>query len=250
VRTIAPGVRPGLQSELGHWIAENPRFSDFVGANQDKIRKKLSTSDEEARQDVRAELLVAHALLADRRFELAFEAYGSSQIGPDFSGTFRANQQFNLEVTRLRSTADAAPDVSRLANIIASKLRQMPGDRANGLVIAAWSRSMSEPTIDAALRALKSRADARDDEFFARRGLKTARDFYAQYLRLSGTFVLEASDALFVPNQEARRPLPTEVSAAIVARLAGRGHTVLRWSGRTQRRVKVNAACRDTLACV
>jgi hypothetical protein len=221
VRTVAPDVRPALQSELGHWMAESSRFADFVTANQNKIRKKLSTTDEEARQDVRAELLVARALLADRRFELAFEAYGSGQTGPDFTATFRANQQFNIEVTRLRGEgeSDPAAEVSKLANVIAGKLRQLPADRPNGLLIASLGRTLGGAPVDAALRALKSRAEARDDEFFARRGLKTARDFHARSLLLGGIFVLDANDALFVANPEARRALPTDVVAATLAAL-------------------------------
>src|SRR6185437_6862912 len=73
VRTIAAGVRPGLQSELGGWLEGSARFAEFVASNQDKIRKKLSTAYEEARLDVRAELVVAHALLDDRRFGIQFE---------------------------------------------------------------------------------------------------------------------------------------------------------------------------------
>jgi hypothetical protein len=219
VRTIALGVRPGLQSELGHWIEGSSRFGDFVTAHQDKIRKKLSTTDEEARQDVRAELVVAHALLADRRFELAFEAYGAGHIGPDFSVTFRANQRFNLEVTRLRGIE--TPDPSRIANVIAGKLRQLPGDRANGLVIAA--NALTDDVVGAALRELKAHADARDDAFFARRALKTARDAYAQYLYLSAVFALTDAGTSYIENREARRPLPPEALSALTACFAPPG---------------------------
>ena len=82
--------------------------ASFLTTNQDKVRKKLNSSDdEEHRLDVRAELLVAYLIVADRRFELAFEAYGARPLGPDLTVTFRANQRFNLEVTRLRTTDDA-----------------------------------------------------------------------------------------------------------------------------------------------
>ena len=107
VRRIAAGSRPRLQIELGHWIEHRPRFRDFVYAHETKIRKKLSTRDEEARLDVRAELLVAYALLADRRFEAVFEAYGAGQAAPDLSVSYRANQRFNVEVTRVRGLAEA-----------------------------------------------------------------------------------------------------------------------------------------------
>ena len=128
---VAPGCRPGLRSELAHWIENSPGFRAFLTTNQDKVRKKLTTSDgEEHRLDVRAELLVAYLIVADRRFELSFEAYGARRLGPDLTVTFRTNQRFNLEVTRLRTTGDADPDpgVAKLANVIAGKLRQLPGD--------------------------------------------------------------------------------------------------------------------------
>src|SRR5439155_22919066 len=115
VHHVAVRCRPGLQSELGHWIETSPRFAAFIATNQDKVRKKLTTSDdEEHRLDVRAELLVAHLIVADRRFELAFEAYGARRLGPDLTLSFRANQRLNLEVTRLRTTGEAGP--LRLAN--------------------------------------------------------------------------------------------------------------------------------------
>src|SRR6266571_2576009 len=125
VRHVALRCRPALQSELAHWIENSPRFGAFITTNQDKVRKKLHTSDdEEHRLDVRAELLVAYLITADRRFELSFEAYGARRLGPDLTVTFRANQRFNLEVTRLRTTSDAGDD--KLANVIAGKLRQLP----------------------------------------------------------------------------------------------------------------------------
>ena len=85
--------------------------------------------DEDSRLDVRSELLVASLILADRRFELSFEAYGARRLGPDLTVTFRANQRFNLEVTRLRTTGDAGDD--KLANVISGKLRQLPSRQAS-----------------------------------------------------------------------------------------------------------------------
>jgi hypothetical protein len=246
VRHVALRCRPGLQSELGHWLEDRSRFRAFITANQDKVRKKLSTTDDEDnRLDVRSELLVAYLLLADRRFELSFEAYGARRLGPDLSVTYRTNQRFNLEVTRLRATADPGnaggalvsgvppasdessgpaggepgPGVARLANVITGKLRQLPGDVPNALVITTRGLPLSEETLAAAARLLKMHTDRKDDAFFARRGLRNARDFHAQYLHLSGIFVLDeavaAPCAIFSPNREARRPLSREAVAAL-----------------------------------
>ena len=127
--------------------------------------------------------------MADRRFELSFEVYGARRLGPDLTATFRTNQRFNLEVTRLRTTGDAGD--AKLANVIAGKLRQLPADIANALVIAARGLPLTEDSLNAAVRLLKTHTDSKDDVFFARRGFKNARDFYAHYLHLGGVFVLE-----------------------------------------------------------
>ena len=219
VHHVALRCRPGFQSELAHWIEASPRFRAFITTNQDKVRKKLTTPDEaEHRLDVRAELLVAYLITADRRFELAFEAYGARRLGPDLTVTFRTNQRFNLEVTRLRTTSDAG-DV-KLANVIAGKLRQLPGDVPNALVIAAQGLSLNEDSLIAAVRLLKTHTDSKDDAFFARRGFKDARDFYAQYLHLGGIFVLDEATvparAVFSANREARQSLPKEALSALM----------------------------------
>ncbi len=218
VNYVASRCRPTLQSELGRWLEQSPRFSDFVKRHQDKVRKKLTVSaDEQTRLDVRAELLVAYLLLADRRFELAFEAYGARQRGPDLSVMFRANQRFNLEVTRLRAVSDASD--ARLANVIAGKLRQLPEGLANALLIAAAGFAPAEETLAAAARLLRQHADARDDEFFARRGFTSAREFHAQWLRLGTLYVLDETTAprtlAFWLNREATHQLPPEAQAAL-----------------------------------
>src|SRR5919112_3867631 len=73
-------------SDVVALLAASSRFRGFVEANRDKIRKKLrGATSRDARLDVRAELLVAAQLLADRRLEVAFEAYGAGRRGPDFT---------------------------------------------------------------------------------------------------------------------------------------------------------------------
>jgi hypothetical protein len=204
-----------LQSELGHWIDDSPRFGAFVAANQDKIRKKLSNADgTDGRLDVRAELWVAHLLLADRRFDVIFEGYGSQRAAPDLSVTYRANLRFNLEVTRLRS----APDVTRLANVLVAKVRQLPAELPNALVIAGHELALTETQVNAAARLLKAHADGRDDAFFAHRGFPNARTFVNHCLRLSGVVVLDdAAAAVFWANREARHPLAVEIVTRLLA---------------------------------
>ena len=121
-----------LAAELTGWLAGSARFRTFAEAHRDKIRKKLrSAVESEALRDVRAELQAAHLLLADRRIELAFEAYGSGKRGPDFTVTFRGERPFNLEVTRLRRGPEAGFEGSLL-----TKLRQLPPSAPNAVLVA------------------------------------------------------------------------------------------------------------------
>jgi len=204
VRYVAQNSRPGLQSELGHWLEERPRYRDLMAFNQDKVRKKLNTADEEMRQDVRAELWVAYLLLADRRFDVVLEAYGAQRPGPDLSVTYRRNQRFNLEVTRLRTSE--APSVSRLADVIGGKLRQLPAEVANALVITGRGLGVSADSLEAALKLLRSRGKQKD------------------LARLGGVFVVdEAAEplaAVFTVNGEARHALTKEIFAGLSACLS------------------------------
>ena len=215
VRYVASVCRPALQLELAHWLEDSPRFAAFVTLHRDKVRKKLTTAeDAEARLDVRVELLVAYLLLADRRFELALEAYGTGRRGPDLTVTYRANQRFNLEVTRLRSS-DAA-DAARLAHVIAAKVRQLRSDVPNAFLVAGSGLTLAAAA--GAFTWLKTRTNEKDDAYFARHGMRDARFFYKQFLELGGVLLLnEASETLFVPNRDARHPLPEEALARLLA---------------------------------
>lgn len=175
-----------LFRELMDWLAGSPRFRAFAEANRDKIRKKIrGAAGPDALRDVRAELATGRLLLADRRIELAFEAYGSGKTGPDFTLTFRDARSFNLEVTRLRRL----PDTSGLGASLLAKLRQLPPGTPNAILFAIDGDAVEALDVDAATRALRSRADAKDEAFFTTRGFDGSRGFYERYLRLSGAFV-------------------------------------------------------------
>jgi hypothetical protein len=138
-------------AELAGWLAASPRFRRFAEANRSKIRKKLrNAADPEAALDVRAELQVARLLLSDARFEVAFEAYGSRVVGPDFTVTDRAGRAFNLEVTRVRR----AVDPGAVAAIVLGKLRQLPPSTPNGLVLAVDGERAGAVDVDAAIRSV------------------------------------------------------------------------------------------------
>ncbi|MBV9169744.1 MAG: hypothetical protein JOZ81_06650 [Chloroflexi bacterium] len=226
VHEVAGTCRPGLQSELGRWMHGSPRFEALVAAHQSKLRKKLLTaSSEDARLDVRAEMLVAFLLLDDRRFEVAWETFGIRQAAPDLTVIYRGNLQFNVEVTRLRDSdqPDDAADwlAPRIASVIAGKVRQLPSSMPNALAIVADGLSTDDSTLAAAGRVLRTHVESKDDAFFARRGLRDARAFVALYRRLAGVFVLdEAGQALrstFSANSDARQPLPNDAVQHLLA---------------------------------
>lgn len=203
-------VDSAMAREMVGWLAGSTRFRGFAQAHHDKIRKKLrGAADAESRRDVRAELRVAHQLLADRRIELAYEAYGSTKGGPDFTVTFRLGRSFNLEVTRLRGAMGA----TAIGAAIGAKLHQLPPSVPNAVLVATNGTGADADEVAAAVRALRARADARDDAFFSTRGLDGSRGFYQRFLRLGGVFVWsEAADgdarAAAWMNPSARISLP------------------------------------------
>lgn len=210
-----------LAAEITQWLADSARFRAFADAHRDKIRKKLRTaSDVQGRRDVRAELRAAHLLLADRRIELAFEAYGSGKAGPDFTVTFRGERSFNMEVTRLRR----APGKATLGGPLLPKLRQLPPSVPNVLLIATNGDRADALDLPAAARALKARADAKDDAFFLTRGFDGARGFYQCYLRLGAVLTWcegaqpRARASLWL-NSEARIAMPQRAIRACLLAL-------------------------------
>lgn len=214
-----------LADELSAWLTESARFRAFADAHRDKIRKKLrSAADVETLHDVRAELRVAHLLLADRRIEVAFEAFGSTKGGPDFTVRFRGERPFNLEVTRLRRPPAEVHDGGPLL----AKLRQLPPSMPNALVIRIDGAQAHDLDIETAVIGLRRRADARDEAFFARHRLDGPRDFYARFLRLGAVIVWceraagEARASLWT-NRSARIPIPRRTAQACLACLQGAG---------------------------
>ena len=143
------------------------RFRAFAEGNRAKIHKKLGGArDDESLRDVRAELQVAHLLLADRRIEVAYEAYGSGKAGPDFTITYRATRTVNVEVTRMQRVAEP----TGVAESIVAKLRQLPPSVPNILVLAVGGASAEDVDVAAAAGLLSARADAKDEAFFEGRG--------------------------------------------------------------------------------
>jgi len=206
---LVPGA-DSLKDEVAGWLASSRRFRAFAEAHRDKIRKKLrGATDPEARLDVRAELRVAHLLLADRRIELAFEAYGSGRAGPDFSVTFRDAPSLNLEVTRPRTVTLVGP--------LLAKLPQLPPSRPNAVVLAVEARA----DVAAAIHELRERADAKDEPFFTARGYDGSKAFHQRLLRLGGVIAWrDGAGADLWVNRSARVLLPERDARAVVACLS------------------------------
>ena len=196
-------LRTSLQSELVQWLSERRRFAELLSANRDKVRKKLrAATDDASLLDVRAELLVAALVCADRRFELGFEAYGSGKRGPDLSVSFRERQRFDLEVTRLRQTLpdETGMEARRLARALLAKLPQLTAGLPNVVVVAA-AEGPSEAVVGEALGILK-------------------RAGHTQYARLSAVAVVGERGGAFALAPDARHRLPREIAVALSRCLA------------------------------
>ncbi len=207
--------------DVAAWLARSPRFRRFAEAHRDKIRKKLrGATDSESRRDVRAELGVAYALLGDRRIELDFEAYGSGKVGPDFTVAVRGDRAFNLEVKRLRR----APAPAAVGRALLGKLRQLTPSVPNAVVLAIDDAVAHSVDVAGVARALRARADEKDEAFLADHGFTGTRDFYQLYLRLGAVMVWcedaagDGRASLWV-NRSARIAIPEPAARACLLRL-------------------------------
>jgi hypothetical protein len=214
-----------LEPELAAWLTGSPRFRAFVEANLPKVRKKLrGAADDEALRDVRLELQVARLLLGGRRVSLAWEALGSGMTGPDFTLALPGLRPLHLEVTRLRrDPAAAEPGVPWLA-----KLRQLPPGAPGAILVGIEGTRAEALDLASSVRAVRERADAKDEAFLAARGVEGSRPFYAAFLRL-GAMLAWCEDAPgdervgLWRNGSARIPVPEPALRACVAALRAEG---------------------------
>ena len=94
----------------------------------------------------------------------------------------------------------------------------------NALLIAIEGQSAEALDVATATRALRARADRKDEAFFMGRGFAGARGFYERYLRLGAVLVWcerasgDARSALWI-NRSARIALPERAARACVQRL-------------------------------
>ena len=82
---------------------------------------------------------------------------------------------------RPNATIHAAP--------ILAKLRQLPPSMPNAVLVAFDGVRGEAFDVAAATRGLRTRADAKDEAYFASRGFEGTRGFYRRYLRLGAVLV-------------------------------------------------------------
>jgi hypothetical protein len=152
--------------------------------------------------------------------ELEFEAYGVGNVGPDFTVTYRGERRFNVEVTRLHRD----PRLATYGGPLLAKLRQLPPSVPNVVVVAIDGDRADAFDVESATRAMRQRADAKDEAFFTSRGLDGSRGFHARFLRLGGAIAWADagagdSRALLWTNRSARIAVPDRAIRAVLASL-------------------------------
>jgi hypothetical protein len=226
-----------LYDDLLHWM-EASRFTAFVDAYRDKIRKKIRLAhDPESALDLRSELQVASRLLADRRLEVAYEPYASAKKrSPDFAVTYRANLVFNLEVARIRGEAsgvgaaavNTAFDLPRMQErflyILLDKLGQMQPGMPNLVLIHAPQELAPSFDLDRLMQEIKSRVEGREPAFYALSGYAGPAAFYKDFLHLSG-ILLWAAETQSWANKQARPALAGKVLRRVSSLLSGASQT-------------------------
>lgn len=217
---IFDGKKPAFYPEFEGWVRGSRRYKAFASSYSTKIRAKLRNAEgESGLKDLRAELETAALLLHEERFTLEYEKYAASkQRGPDFTVTFKTHTPFNVEVRRLRSVEldDGNTDAptSKLITVLCDKVGQMPPSIINLLWLTA-ERSISETDLSRAATTLRQLAERKTEDFFTRRGFKSASSFLKQYHQLSGIVSHQSAENVLWLNPLAKHKTPPEIVAAI-----------------------------------
>lgn len=212
IQAIFDGERHALYPTLAAWIQSERRFRVFAERYRTKIRRKLRTNELEVIADLHFELEVARWLLQDPRFEVEYETFHARQGGPDFSVVYRVNTRFNVEVRRIRTREVGEARVRRLVDTIADKARQMPPSAVNLLMISDGQAAGAD--LAAAGASLRQLAEGKAEEYFVKRGYKSAAEFLKQYRQLSGV-LLKADDSQLWLNSLAKHAVAKEVALAL-----------------------------------
>jgi hypothetical protein len=210
-----------LSTRMAAWLTDSRRFAAFVNQFSTKIRKKLrATHGTESLLDLQLELETAYLLLQEPVFRVVYEPLPIRQTrGPDFEVSFTTKASFMLEVTRLRITQDVE---ERLADMVCSKLGQLPPQHSNVLVVGMETSSLMTPeTLRGTMLRLLQRAERADANFAQRYGFLDRADFIQHYQRLSEVLVRESDvqptsgEVIGWINLQAKYPLSSKVRTAL-----------------------------------
>lgn len=210
-----------LKTTFAQWILDSRPFLVFATANRTKIRAKIRTAhDPDRLADVRAELATAATLLRDPRLRVEYETYvASGKRGPDFTATFRENTRFNVEVRRLRASGEPEAVITKLVEVLADKIGQMPPSAINVLWFALDGAQGESPItlgeVITALQVLRGLAEQKVEEFFTRRGFKSAADYQKHLAQLSAILLQGTPGGDLWLNPQARHALPNELVTAL-----------------------------------
>lgn len=210
-----------LVQPMAVWLESSRRFAAFVTTFQEKIRKKLrTTQDQGSLLDLQLELETAYLLLQERSLSVVYEPELSKHIrSPDFAVTFTTSFNFMLEVTRSQTDPQDTMDV-QLASTISSKLSQLLPQHSNILLVGVETTNLTASDIRSAMLGMQQRAERNDSVFLQRNGFRNRGDFFRHYQRLSEILVrgldFEATKSIAaLVNPQAKHPLPSKVQTAL-----------------------------------
>ena len=214
------GKRPPLYYEVAQWVRDDRRFRAFVENYRVKIRAKISRiRNAEELADLRAELQTAANLLQEPHFSLEYEKYAArKERGADFTATWKTHTPVNVEVRRVRSAdldlADAEARHVKMVHILADKIGQTTPSVIN-LLWFVTEEPLAQEDIARAMQWLRSTAEQKNDEFFVRRGYRSAADFLKCYQQLTAIVVRLAAESFLWQNPIARHKLPAPLTTLL-----------------------------------
>jgi hypothetical protein len=222
LKSVLGDEKPFWAAQFEDWVRSSRRYRIFAETYHDKIHKKLRTAQNEAGLlDLFFELETAYRLLQDPRFVVEYEKYGLlKERAPDFSGAFRVNTAFNLEVTRLRMPQVDSLTIDELDNVVARKLTDSVCDKLGqmrpgsiNLLLVISSLEISQVKLPSVMSALRLSAEQKQGSLFVQYGYQDARDFLRQFQLLNAIVCrnLVTNEWILWINSLARKPAPNEL---------------------------------------